>query len=699
MDDGRRFWAFLSYSHENRDWARWLHRALESYAIPRRLIGRQSSGGPIPRQVRPIFRDREDLAASAELRERVYAALAQSSALIVLCSPTAATSPWVEDEIVRFKALHGEARVFAAIAAGTPNASRLAGHEGDECFPPALRFHVDSAGALTDRHAEPVAADLRPNGDGRKLAKLKLVAGILNLDLDDLVRRDTHRRAEQLTALTAASVAGALAMGGLALAALASRNEARAQRAQAEGLVAFMLGDLRKKLEPTGRLDLLDAVGGRAMAYYAAQAAHGLDDKALGQRARVLHLLGEIQEKRGNLQNALRDFQEASSTTGELLARRPDDGERVFNHAQSVYYIAEVADLRGQDEAALRASLEYKRLAERLVAIDPKRDDWQEEIADANSNIGTLLLKDNRALEALAAFQHTLHITRALAAKSRHDHELNMELAQAYAWVADAETAAGEDDAANADRLAERQIYIRLIEEAPDDNAAAEDLVVNRTALGEIYLRTQRLNDALDELARATSEADRLLATDRGNTQFQADAASAFAAFGEVLLRRRLTAAATIAANRAESLVEALVKKDPTVDAWRGVGLGRSRLLRIRIDAQSARDSRACRRALAPAEREFARLYRRSIERPHDRLLSNVAAEAALLDGDYEATSGHPVGARAAWAKSLTILAQVNSGDLSRTNGAARLIMSEALDRQEISNFNITSVDSCLIKQ
>ena len=173
MDGEQRYWAFLSYSHKDRDWANRLHRALVSYAIPRRLIGRQTLVGPAPRRLRPMFKDREELAASAELRERVYAALAQSSALIVLCSPTAATSPWVEDEIVRFKAMHGEARVFAVIVAGAPGASRLPGREAAECFPPALRFHVDSAGVLTDRHAELIAADLRPNGDGRKLAKLK----------------------------------------------------------------------------------------------------------------------------------------------------------------------------------------------------------------------------------------------------------------------------------------------------------------------------------------------------------------------------------------------------------------------------------------------------------------------------------------------------------------------------------------------
>ena len=120
MVDGQRFRAFISYSHKDRAWARWLHRALESYAIPKRLIGREGPGGPVPARLRPVFKDRDDLAANASLRARVNDALAASSALVVVCSPDAARSEWVEDEIVRFKALHGEARVFPVIVAPEP---------------------------------------------------------------------------------------------------------------------------------------------------------------------------------------------------------------------------------------------------------------------------------------------------------------------------------------------------------------------------------------------------------------------------------------------------------------------------------------------------------------------------------------------------------------------------------------------------
>jgi len=69
----------------------------------------------------------------------VREALAQSRYLIVVCSPDAASSPWVNQEIIEFKKLHGESRVLAVIARGKPFASRLPGYEAEECFPEALR--------------------------------------------------------------------------------------------------------------------------------------------------------------------------------------------------------------------------------------------------------------------------------------------------------------------------------------------------------------------------------------------------------------------------------------------------------------------------------------------------------------------------------------------------------------------------------
>ncbi|MGE0116971.1 MAG: TIR domain-containing protein [Dongiaceae bacterium] len=212
-----RFKAFISYCHDDERVAAWLHRALERYPIPRSLRGQDSPAGPIGRRLYPIFRDREELSSSGDLSASIRAALDRSDALIVVCSPAAARSRWVNEEILAFKRLGRQERIFAAIAGGEPNAAAEGLAPSLECFPPALRYALGADGELTDRTVEPLAADLRPGGDGRKAGRLKLVAGLLGIRYDLLRRRDYADRRRRIAIRGAAGVAIAAAFVALML--------------------------------------------------------------------------------------------------------------------------------------------------------------------------------------------------------------------------------------------------------------------------------------------------------------------------------------------------------------------------------------------------------------------------------------------------------------------------------------------------
>ncbi len=135
--EGARYRAFISYSHRDAAFGRRLHRRLESYVLPRRLAGQATARGVVPRRLTPIFRDREELPAAHDLSEEVRAALAASEALIVVCSPAAAASPWVAREIETFRALHPDRPILAALAEGEPA----------DAFPTALSRAPDGAGS------------------------------------------------------------------------------------------------------------------------------------------------------------------------------------------------------------------------------------------------------------------------------------------------------------------------------------------------------------------------------------------------------------------------------------------------------------------------------------------------------------------------------------------------------------------------
>ncbi len=198
-NDNHRYTAFISYRHEpvGRKWAMWLHRAIEGYRVPKSLVKQGKSA----RRVGRVFRDEEELAASADLSKEIDAALSQSAYLIVVCTPETPKSRWVNAEVERFAAMGRKDRILALLVSGEPH----------ESFPPALL-------AL----GEPLAADVRDlNADGprhtRGQAKLRLIATLLGLNFDDL--RNREQRRQQARILTGAVVALAVAagMGGLSL--------------------------------------------------------------------------------------------------------------------------------------------------------------------------------------------------------------------------------------------------------------------------------------------------------------------------------------------------------------------------------------------------------------------------------------------------------------------------------------------------
>jgi hypothetical protein len=224
-----RYRAFFSYARADDRIANWLHRQLDSYRTPKALVGSKGDLGPVPAKLHPIFRDRTDLEAGGHVDNALQAALEDSETLLVLCTPTSAKSHWVNHEVETFLKLGREERIFPVIAAGEPDSS----DPETECFPPALR----GKGLL--------AADLReirrPNGhligDGKDAGRLKLIAGLLGVSLDQLVRRERRRQRRTIALLASAAAAFALlaaTAGVLGWFAQAKQIEAEIRKIEAE---------------------------------------------------------------------------------------------------------------------------------------------------------------------------------------------------------------------------------------------------------------------------------------------------------------------------------------------------------------------------------------------------------------------------------------------------------------------------------
>jgi tetratricopeptide (TPR) repeat protein len=637
--------AFLSYSHRDAAIAEWLHEELEEFHVPSRLVGRLTEHGPVPKQLAPIFRDRQELAASPDLNEEIEEAIAGSRFLIVLCSPAAARSKWIDQEIACFKRLHKEDRVLAAIVDGEPFASDEPGREAEECFPPSLRVHYDRRGRPTTQRAEPVAADLRDHGDGRQMGLLKIAAGMIGVGLDELAQREAQRWRRRLYAITAASVAGMIVTSGLAYTAIDSRNAARDQRREAEGLIGFMLGDLRQKLEPVGRLDVLDAVGARALEYFEKQDKSELSDEALAQQWKALTLMGEIAFNRGDLDGALRRYRQAHAGTAEALRRTPADPQRMFDHAQSVYWVGEVARQRGQVDQAAAQFREYRRLAERMIEAQPDNPKWQLEGVYSAGNLGRVELDQTRYADAAATFQKSVSAMELLTAAqpaNREYLELQLEM---LAYHADALDRAGKLDQAIKQR--ERQLGLlatHLNLDRPDADLRRQAMIANMH-LSRLRFRRADTDAGLRHASTAVELGRQLVELEPSSADWMSRSASTLLNQAQLLLRAGRLADARGALDQGCELSDRLIARDPTIVFWQD--MARS-CLSLRAEVAAIDGARA--EALAQATQVLNSVRADGAVRARDGF---ALAEAQKLLGDILWRSGNRAGATAAWKAGL----------------------------------------------
>jgi len=211
--------AFISYRHvePDRRWAKRIHAALETRSLPP-LGGVRLEG----LEQRRVFRDEDELAASADLSLEIQRALENAQWLIVICSEQTPASRWVDAEVTRFLALRGPERVIPVLVQGTPETS----------FPAALSSGPETLErVLVD--ARRIASQRQGQTDER--VESALLAQVFDVEAGDLAywrgRERVRRRVLGSVSLAAAIlIAGATAVVSFQQMSRADRQRERAQK-------------------------------------------------------------------------------------------------------------------------------------------------------------------------------------------------------------------------------------------------------------------------------------------------------------------------------------------------------------------------------------------------------------------------------------------------------------------------------------
>lgn len=507
--------AFISYSHSDEAWARWLQKSLESYRVPKRLVGSEGQFGKVPERLVPVFRDRSDLSSSSDVSTKVKEELEFSEFLIVICSPASAQSKWVNEEIRHFRSLGREDRILALIVDGDPQADK----PEDRCFPDALITNLDGS------QGEPLAADVRKWADGKLLSRLKIVSGILGLRLDELRRRDQQRRLKNRIIAGFSTAVIILVTVSLAISAITSRNAAQMQRTNTEDLLSYMLGNL-KQLDPIVGLEVVDQNDKQVLQYLGSQGFSAMSDDQLVEWGLEQREQGMSGHGRGDLDAAMEQFQKSRAAFIELHQREGSTKRALFELGQAEFWVGYVYMDQGDLDEAEESMTRYGAISRRLVNADPNDAEMVMELAYTLTNLGAVEMarRDPDIDYALELTQSGVQYHQIALVLDPENSLWRRELAGTVAFLADAwlETCdLGKTFDFRQQRLElARELYVA----SPEDHKIVSEMAYALSGMAGVQRLIPMLDQALANLQQAYTLLDQLAEQDDQNQKRRLEA-------------------------------------------------------------------------------------------------------------------------------------------------------------------------------
>ena len=485
----------------------------------------------------------------------------------------------------------------------------------------------------------------------RDVPSERATAAVTLAGLHRLARRQSRRIRLAAIILVAAVFTG----GGVKYAldlqrerseALRAKTEAETRRAEANQLVAFMIRDLRPKLESVGRLDILDSASAKALDYFASIDPDDISPDEAAVHVAATVQLGQNQLFRSDLPSALKALRRAVSLGDSMIRRQPDNIEIRAVTANAHALLSNALDRDGDLAGALVHSRAYAAAAADLVRRDPQNVRFLRDEAYAHSNLGSLHDRREEIPASLREFEAAVAIKQRLLPLQNTD-DFRLDIFVTLNKVAMARFKLG--------RFAEAR---KILE---DERTSLDAMVVQQNPDMRIRELLARCNDHLAMIAFATGDVDAasryaaaLLSTslelvrfEPANIDWTRHVVAAHRASGTVArMRGDSRGALDHHAAAVAILNEVLESNRQTAILVRDMALSRVEHARSMLAAGLSSA------AAVEAHRAVEALAGDAGDPPAQRIL----ADARLAEGEAQAASGDRASADKSWEAALRIV-------------------------------------------
>ncbi len=570
--------AFISYSHDaDGELASKLHSSLHSFAKPWYRL----------RAIR-VFRDKTSLSANPGLWSSIEKALSTSEYLLLLASPKAVISPWIEREIKWWLKNRSIDNMIILLA------------DGDIVWNPDTNdFDWNQTTAISKNLSgefaeEPLYVDLRWTKEQENLSLrhsqfrssiLDIAAPLHSLPKEDLDSEDVrqHRKTRRLAGfailllialLVSTSYAAYSAFRQAQIAenrrqeAVIAQEEEQQQRELAEkrfdealrvaDLIIFRIdkelwpiagaASTRKTLlaEASGLLDGLKLDSGYNLHFFGSRMA------AYGQR-------GQLALERNDLEEATRLFTTALEFGAEILKRDSSDAIVQRNMTALLNGISDVFLASGEGEQARIASTKSLKVLKSLASASPSDPDLRRGIAVTYNRVGDAEMALRNWTVAIEVYKNSLLETKKLASGDTNNTQWKHDLVATYLRLGVVSYIIEDFDASREAYQESLVISEELSEAEPNNAQFNRSAALSYSRLGDVERASKNWIEAKKNYEKSLAISESLVAAYPENGQWQHDVIVMYQRLGYIAgLKGRLSDARrafTVSLEKAESLV------------------------------------------------------------------------------------------------------------------------------------------------
>ena len=509
-----RYTAFISYCHHSepdKTIAKRLHAELENYRVPPQLV----RGKNCPKRIGLVFRDVDELSASKDLDASLVEALQASRFLIVICSPRAVSSKWIEREIEIFKRLgRSNEQILPLLIEGEPK----------ESFPSSLFDRRIDPVTGQEIEIQPLAGNIKADSLKESLRllkeeKLRLMAQILGCRFDDLKQREHERELERLR--KNAAIASFLVVVFACIAGIAwhQRNQAQENYLKASNAADTLVTEVARAVEPIAGTQV-KTVGGILSSADSVFKKLLLTDQPAETRAgqgRMENQFAGLFLSMNKSGEAKRSAETAIGIFRQLAKKFPQNPDYRLQLATGLNWLGRVDATQGRPSTALAHHQEAKSLLDNLLTHEPNHAEYQEEQAVSLTNLGFLYADRQDRTMALKSFEQAVAVRSGLVEVNPDNANAVRLLAKARLGLAN--TVGEQGNAEKSFALLQQAVdELRgLSDQNRDDARFQEGLADAWLALGYGHKKVNRTFKADEAFEQARLIAERLAALDPGN--------------------------------------------------------------------------------------------------------------------------------------------------------------------------------------